>query len=556
MSTTAQSRRSRSHAPAAPAADPTRFRSAVEGLMGAIDSGGEQLPPAEVTAAREVLTRGAQRLGFTGAHTVVALAGATGSGKSTIFNRLVGEEVARTGERRPTTSRIQAAVWGADDATALLDWLDAPSRHHVEASRRAKPDDALTLDGLVLLDLPDVDSHESAHRAEADRVLGLCDVFVWVTDPQKYADAVLHDEYLQRAKHHQTVTLVVLNQADRMRSDQAKACRDDLRRLLTQDGLPEAEVLLVSARTGLGLEELATALSGAAKAASAARARLHGDVVHHASELRRHVADAEVEVPEAPPADVVEALEVAAAVPHVLRSVEADYRRRALARTGWIFSRWVRLRKPDPLRRLGLDPAAVDDETRLAVTRSSLPQATPAARAAVDLTTRRLGERAAQGLPPRWANAVEDAATPDRDRLVDALDQAVVSTDLRTKDPVWWTVFGGLQWLCAAAALVGLIWLVVLGVMGWLQLPLPGTPYLGAVPVPTLLLFVGVLLGLVLAALARPLAAAGARRRMETVRERLRQGITGVAVSHLIAPVRDVVTRHARTRDHLEAALH
>ena len=35
---------------------------------------------------------------------VVALAGATGSGKSSLFNALVGEEVAQAGTRRPTTS--------------------------------------------------------------------------------------------------------------------------------------------------------------------------------------------------------------------------------------------------------------------------------------------------------------------------------------------------------------------------------------------------------------------------------------------------------------------
>ena len=84
-------------------------------------------------------------------------------------------------------------MWGPDPASALLDWLAVGARHHVDA--RTEPE-GLGLDGLVLLDLPDFDSRQVEHRVEADRVLGLVDVFVWVTDPQKYADARLHRDYL------------------------------------------------------------------------------------------------------------------------------------------------------------------------------------------------------------------------------------------------------------------------------------------------------------------------------------------------------------------------
>ena len=50
-------------------------------------------------------------------------------------------------------------------------------------------------------------------------MLELFDVFVWVTDPQKYADALLHDEYVQLLSGHSAVTLVVLNQVDRLLSE-------------------------------------------------------------------------------------------------------------------------------------------------------------------------------------------------------------------------------------------------------------------------------------------------------------------------------------------------
>ncbi len=549
------------------------LRGAVEGLMGALDVGGAELPEELTAQASRTLGKAGERLAFTGAHTVVALAGATGSGKSSLFNRLVGDDVATVGQRRPTTSRITAGIWGQDAAGSLLDWLGVGTRHQVKPSRRGRTDEDAKMDGLIVLDLPDFDSYREENRAEADRVLELADVFVWVTDPQKYADSLLHDEYLQRVRHHQTVTLVVLNQADKMRSDQAKACRDDLRRLLIADGLPEAEVLLVSARTGTGLGELARALAGAAKAATASRVRLLGDVRRDAAALRPYVADREPELSEQVDEEMVEALTRSAGIPLVLNAVERDYRQRAIAATGWLFSRWLQRFRADPLRRLGLDArrgraissgtgssvattgGTAGDDLRLLLGRSSLPQATPAARAAVELTTRRLGSRAAAGLPDRWAHAAQDAATPDRPELADALDQAVLLTPLRDPDPVWWRLGNALQWLGALVVLGGLGWLTVIGILDWFRiLSDVMVPMIGIIPLPTLLVAVGLLLGLLTAAAGRSMAGRGARKRRQVVERRLRRQVIDVAQRHLLEPVRAVLTRHRATRQYLDAA--
>src|SRR4051794_5471890 len=68
--------------------------------------------------------------------TVVALAGPTGAGKSTLFNLLAGRELSRSGVRRPTTAATTAAVAsGVDDA--LLDWLDVRSRDALDAGAPA-----------------------------------------------------------------------------------------------------------------------------------------------------------------------------------------------------------------------------------------------------------------------------------------------------------------------------------------------------------------------------------------------------------------------------------
>src|SRR5690348_18017787 len=78
----------------------------------ALETGGAELDPLQVREAAAVIDKIRERTSKTGGHTVVALAGATGSGKSSLFNALVGSTVAVVGARRPTTARPIAAVWG------------------------------------------------------------------------------------------------------------------------------------------------------------------------------------------------------------------------------------------------------------------------------------------------------------------------------------------------------------------------------------------------------------------------------------------------------------
>lgn len=532
-------------------------------LEQALDAGGGELDPTAVAAARAVVDKIGERISKAGNHTVVALAGATGSGKSSLFNALVGSEVAVVGARRPTTSRPVAAVWGDEDATELLDWLSVAQRHHVAAqatdATNATP---WTLDGLVLLDLPDFDSRVVAHRVESERVLELVDVFVWVTDPQKYADARLHDDYLRVLATHDAVTVVVLNQADRLDREATGQIRGDLSRLAADDGIPGVQVIATSATTGDGVDDLRMRLATAVAAQNAAQHRLLADVSATAGTLRAGVAPTEPTLSEKVDAELVDALSRAAGIPTVVAAVERDYRNQAWGRTGWPFTRWVRALRPDPMKRLRLNTRDAVEE-KLAVTagdvrtvlgRSSLPPPTPAARSAVELATRRVGDQAAEGLPNRWAEAVGDAATPPGPELADALDQAVVGTSLKMRPPVWWGVFGIAQLLLAAVSVLGFLWLAVLVVLGWLALPDVATPQLGPLPYPLLMFAGGLLLGLALAALARALGRRGARRRGQQIRRRLTDQVAGVAAERIIGPVRAVLERHRLTRESLDRA--
>ena len=210
--------------------------------------------------AGRVLDEAAARQRLSSRHTVIAIAGATGSGKSTLFNALAGVPVSETGLRRPTTSAPIALSW-SEGAAGLLDRLAVPGRLRRRPLAGGAAD--TELQGLVLIDLPDHDSAVTAHRDQVDRVLGLVDAVIWVVDPEKYADAALHERYLRPLAGHAEVTFVVLNQIDRLGTEAADLVLDDLRRLLDEDGValgehgePGATVLAVSALTGDGVPEL------------------------------------------------------------------------------------------------------------------------------------------------------------------------------------------------------------------------------------------------------------------------------------------------------------
>jgi energy-coupling factor transporter ATP-binding protein EcfA2 len=574
-----------SEEPAGSAVTAASVQARAAALTSALESGLGCLPVAGVGQAASAIAKTAARTSIAGGRTVVALAGATGSGKSSLFNVLAGAEIAQVGARRPTTSRPSAAVWGTESPTALLDWLRVGTRHLVgeKPAETAAPDSepgdrsrigplplpapaptspiGSELNGLVLLDLPDFDSRAGAHRLEADRVLDQVDVFIWVTDPQKYADARLHEDYIAKLSAHDAVTITVLNQADRLGPEALAACRTDLIRLLTADGLADPEVIATSARDVSGVEDLIHRMSAVVAGHHAAVRRLDSDLRSAATVLRPSVADSEPSLDGSADAELIEALSRAAGIPVILDAVERDFRRETAIVTGWPVTRWARALRPDPLKRIGLgkdrsphSSGISQSDVRSVLGRSSLPPATPAARSAVALSTRELGDRAGRELPQAWTDEVTDAAMPPGPDLADALDQAVVSTSLRARDPLWWTFFGFLQFLLAITAAVGLSWLIVLMVLGWLQLPTVDSPTLGPLPYPSLLFVGGLLVGYLMSLLTAALGRVGSRRRKALVAGRLRESVQQVARERLVSPVQEVLDRHRMTRQCLDEA--
>ena len=245
--------------------------------IGSRRTGADGFSPELLAEAETLLRRSGERMRMSASHTVVALAGGTGSGKSSLFNALAGANFSPAGVMRPTTKHSHACVWGMEGAAPLLDWLSVQRRHRY-ARASALDEGEASLTGLLLLDLPDHDSVVTGSAALVDRLVKLVDMLVWVLDPLKYADAAVHRRYLVPLAGHAAVTLVVLNQVDTLSPDQAADCEADLRRLLDAEGLTETSVLVTSALTGAGLDELRLSLATAVATRRASVDRISADI--------------------------------------------------------------------------------------------------------------------------------------------------------------------------------------------------------------------------------------------------------------------------------------
>jgi GTP-binding protein EngB required for normal cell division len=245
--------------------------------IGAARSGPDGVSQDVLDDAGDLLARAGERLRLSSAHTVVALAGGTGSGKSSLFNRLAGADFSTVGVTRPVTRDVHACVWGVSGSGPLLEWLGVPRRYrYARASALDSGEQAMT--GLVLLDLPDHDSVMAHATDQVDHLVELADLMIWVLDPQKYADAAVHRRFLVPLAGHSEVIAVVLNQSDVLSPVQIEDCVQDLRRLLDAEELHDVQILLTSAATGAGVDTLRELLVETVSARQAATVRISADV--------------------------------------------------------------------------------------------------------------------------------------------------------------------------------------------------------------------------------------------------------------------------------------
>ncbi|MFJ6044263.1 dynamin family protein [Brachybacterium paraconglomeratum] len=509
-------------------------------------------PGEALTGTTELLERIDRRRALSAEHTVIGLFGATGSGKSSLLNALIGKDVARAAVRRPTTSAPLAAVLGDAGSEALLDWLEVEERHALDEGtalaraaskpargRRARRTEAGT-PGVVLLDLPDLDSVESAHRDIAERMTGMVDVIVWVTDPQKYADALLHHEFVRPFAGHDAVTVLVLNQVDRLREAEREGVLASLAAIARADGLESAPVLAASAETGEGIEELREHLLGIARSREAVVERHRADVRGAAARLRE-AADPTGMAERSSPAAIdtlVEDLSLAARVEPVARAVGGSYRHRAARRVGWPPLRWIRSMRADPLARLGIGRGR-DGE---GLERTSLPAPDAAASARASGGVRRFADDASAGGSDPWRAAVRAAARSEEEALPDALDQAVAEADLRAGETSWWwRVLDVLQWLALLIGVVGLGWLGLNAALAFLGVPPPPMPMVEElwipIPLPTVMLVLAIAAGILLGVAGSAIAAMSGAWHRRRARRLLTARVRGAAQDLVVEPV-------------------
>ncbi|HAP91238.1 MAG TPA: ABC transporter [Arthrobacter bacterium] len=528
-----------------------REASQLDGRLEALNAARELaegvLPDAALEEVFRLLERASSRRSLSADHTVVGFFGATGSGKSTLFNAVSGAEIATAAARRPTTSEPLAGVWGADGSEPLLDWLQVRNRHHAEPVAGFADEGT----GLILLDLPDFDSTRAANREIVERMVGLVDVLVWVLDPQKYADAAVHNDFLAPLAAHAAVTLVVLNQVDRLPERDVQPVLESLKGILAREGLAKVQVLGVSAVKGTGVDKVRSAIRSVVVQRQAISQRLAADVSRASGQLREAAGVGEAAgVRPTSRSRLTDELAAAANVPVVVDAVARSYRIESTRRTGWPATRWLVRFRPDPLRRLNLRSSSPSQ-----LNRTSLPAAGAPERARTDAAVREFADAASAGAPGPWRAVIRGAAREGREALPDALDQAIAGTDLMaSRKSWWWGVFNVVQWLALLTVLGGLGWLGVLAGLAYLQMPVPEVPKVEGWPIPTVMIAGGVVLGIFLALTGKFIGAGAARARAARARKRLRAAVGEVARDFVVEPVDVEVSRLASFNAALKAA--
>lgn len=592
---------------ATPAVATSPFARSVASLKDAISYGEGRVPETVLLDVAETLERLSQRRELSTEHTVIGFFGATGSGKSTLFNAIAGQNIALSAPTRPTTSTVQAAIWEAEGSEELLDWLGIDKRVYPQTQALAAEGEATEgneaggnnksaggvaapnavtepapglfnrirravggrgemrtrTGGLILLDMPDFDSVTTTNRDLAARMMRYVDVLVWVVDPQKYADAVIHRDFMVPLAASGAQALCVLNQADKLAPAEVPAVLASLTRLLQAEGT-EAHLLAapiaVSARTGEGVDVLRDLLAQVAAAKSLSLQRTDAQLHATASQLRTYAGGEGTVLAGAYALEaeqkLVKACYTSSQAEQVLEAATASYRRAAGQHTGWILTRWMSRLKADPLRRLHLGQQeetksaskaeksagmlGSDSENAPELVASSLPPLSAAQKAGMANAVRQYSKQMAARIDEPWKRSMKEAALSREAELPELLERDMVRIDYglgRTRAP--WVIFNALQWIALLSALVGVGWLTLISGMAYLQIQLPPapTPEGSPVPLPTLLLLLGILLGIASAGVGRLLTAMGSRYYARKLRGRLQTGVEKAVQSCVVAPV-------------------
>jgi len=447
--------------------------------------------------AREVTGR----LGFPAETYVLALVGGTGVGKSSLLNALAGSPVSNASARRPTTAQPLAWVPRSSrpDLGGLLGWLGIP-----DDEVRDHEQDALG--NVAILDLPDLDSVELEHRERVEAILPRVDAVVWVTDPEKYHDAILHDDFLAKWLPRLDRQVVVLNKTDRLTADDAATVRRDLERDMALKAGRGARgslvrVLPTSAR-GSGsaeIEPVRTWLAEAIEAKRVVRAHVVTTIAAAVTALAR-AAGVDATARAKPFVDgatrratsdrVTDEVLRVVDLPAAERQAVAATRARARARgAGPLAGITSRIYRWSGRQARVADPGAFLTRWR---ERGSLAPALEILRGAMDAPLR----EAPPTIRASLATSIEPSSLGNN--LARAVDRAIAARGAEVPSSRIWPVIGLLQTLATLALVFAGVWVVL-----WVLVKFPvdsvTAPGLGQLPIPLIVLVAALLAAFLIA---------------------------------------------------------
>jgi len=502
----------------------------------------------DAVAVRDT-TRG--RLGFPSSAYVLALAGGTGVGKSTLLNAIAGETVSPAGARRPTTS--EAVAWVSSsrgrELAGLLQWLGVSElREHAGGG---------ALGDVAVLDLPDFDSIALEHRERVDALLPRVDAVAWIVDPEKYMDHVMHGGYLRKFAPRIRRQIVVLNRSDLLGPGDASRVVEDMRAQLRRDGAGDIDVIATRGREGAGgIGELREWLESGVEAKRVVASR----VVAEAREAVRDLAAAAgvldgTQGPLIEPARRDHALssvalatlaviDIAGLERQAVSATRFAARRRGAGPLGHLTSAVYRL---TGRARSAADPAGFLNRWQL---RGSLA---PAVEPLRELVTSTLPTVPA---PLRGRLAEQSTSATLEHRLAETVDRSLAAeaAGFRVPTSALWSVIGALQYAVTALLIFCVLWYASLFVIHDVPVGAIAVPYLGPVPTPVALLAATLLAGYVLARLLRLHAGWLGGSWAKRVRARITHDIGQRVADDLLIPLEQFEASRAALRNTVRAA--
>ncbi len=475
----------------------------IERLLEALDQlvahASEIVDSDQLAKSAQLVRHGRRRIGFLGDGLVVALAGGTGSGKSSLLNAIAGSKVTESGPIRPTTS--QALAWAPVTPEPGIVRLLEDMGIETIVTHSEFPN-------LTILDMPDTDSVVGAHRALFQELLPRVDAVVWVVDPEKYNDRLLHDHYLAPLAAYSDQFVFVMNQIDRLSSAELETVLDDFDHRLRVDGIVDPLVVATAADPidgpPIGIEHLMEELSTRLDAKQLVVEKVAIDARRVAADLADAAGlgggpigfDDRWDATRQRAVDVLSELVAGTEVEEVATRVgRAEAMRKAAGPLGALSDSV----KDSPVGRLlGFQQSAVALEASTANWnhRAGLEAVYALIERFVGDVASDLGGRHAVKL--RTALPGEET-TEGIQRIVDRSLVGYQFPDVRAAIPNWLRVFGVLKWAFAGTFIAGAIWLWAVPVQR------------GEWPWPIILMLGALVLGLGASRLAEGIGARGGR---------------------------------------------